>query len=125
MSGCAAFDPQRAADTLHDALQAELRKQGFEQRVIEGVALQMLADLLECPPDVARGLLTGKGACARVVCLLKDRVAGGGGLQGARRHKAAEWERIQARQDEAIRRVKADVAAGRVERWHHASPITD
>jgi hypothetical protein len=118
MSACTSpFDPMGAALSLTRELRAELGARGFEQRVIDGMSIDLLAELLECPPSVARGLADGKGACARVVCTLKERVAGGGGLDGARRHKREEMERIAARQAAYIEQVKARVAQGEVETW--------
>ena len=77
----------------------------------------MMGDLLECTKGVVSDLLEGREVCATVMCTLKNRTAGGGGLQGARDQRAREWQRIQARQDAAIQRVKQDVAAGKVETW--------
>jgi len=118
MSACTSpFDPMAAALSLTRELRAELGARGFETKVIDGMSVDALADLLECPPHVVRSLVDGKGACARVVCTLKDRLAGGGGLDGARRHKREEMERIAARQAAQIEQVKARVARGEVETW--------
>lgn len=101
------FSAQHAATNLMDELRQELKRQGFDQRAVEGLALDHLAQLLDCPHDAARSLMDGKGACARVVCTLKARVAGGGGLQGARDQRASEWQAIQHRQDQAMRELEA------------------
>lgn len=117
MTSCKAPDHRAAATSLYDALRDELRARRHEVKVVDGLALDALADLLECPPATVRALLDGGKVCARVLCTLKDRVAGGGGLQGARDQRAREWQKIQARQDAAIKRVKEEVAAGKVETW--------
>lgn len=117
MTTCKAPDHRAAAATLYDALRDELRARRHEVKVVDGMALDALADLLECPPATVRALLNGGEVCATVMCTLKNRTAGGGGLQGARDQRACEWQRIQERQDAAIQRVKQDVAAGKVETW--------
>jgi hypothetical protein len=117
MTSCKAPDSRDAATTLYDALRDELRARRHEVKVVDGMALDALADILECPPATVRALLDGGKVCARVLATLKDRTAGGGGLQGARDQRAREWQRIQARQDAAIQRVKEEVAAGKVETW--------
>jgi hypothetical protein len=117
MTTCKAPDHRDLATTLYDALRDELRARRHEVKVVDGMALDALADILECPPATVRALLDGGKVCARVLATLKDRVAGGGGLQGARDQRAREWQRIQARQDAAIQRVKELVAAGKVETW--------
>jgi hypothetical protein len=117
MTSCKAPDHRDLASTLYDALRDELRAQRFDAKQVDGVALLMLGDLLECTKGVVSDLLEGREVCARVLCTLKDRTAGGGGLQGARDQRAREWDKIQARQDAAIQRVKEDVAAGKVETW--------
>lgn len=100
------FDAQHAATSLMDELRHELKRQGYDQRAGEGLALDHLAQLLDCPHDAARSLMDGKGACARVICTLKARVAGGGGLKGARDQRAHEWQAIQRRQDQAMRELE-------------------
>jgi hypothetical protein len=117
MTSCKAPDHRDAATTLYDALREELRAQRFDAKQVDGTALLMMGDLLECTKGVVSDLLEGREVCARVLCTLKDRTAGGGGLQGARDQRAREWDKIQARQDAAIKRVKQDVAAGKVETW--------
>jgi predicted transcriptional regulator len=121
MSACKAFDPMAAALSLARELRAELGARGFEQRVIDGMSVDLLAELLECPTAAVSALLAGKAgkesAPPRVVCTLKERVAGGGGLDGARRHKREEMARIAARQAAFIEQVKARVARGEVETW--------
>jgi hypothetical protein len=117
MTSCKAPDHRDAAATLYDALRDELRAQRFDARQVDGTALMMLGDLLECPKGVVSDLLEGREVCATVMCTLKNRTAGGGGLQGARDQRAREWDKIQARQDAAIKRIKQDVAAGKVETW--------
>lgn len=107
MSRCPeTFSPQHAATSLMDELRHDLKRQGFDQRAVEGLALDHLAQLLDCPHDAVRSLMDGKGACARVVCTLKARVAAGGGLKGARDQRAREWQAIQRRQDEAMRELE-------------------
>jgi hypothetical protein len=117
MTTCKAPDHRDLATTLYDALRDELRAQRFDARQVDGTALMMLGDLLECPKGVVSELLEGREVCATVMCTLKNRTAGGGGLQGARDQRAREWDKIQARQDAAIKRIKQDVAAGKVETW--------
>lgn len=118
MTTCKAPDVKATATSLYDALRDELRAKRHEVKVVDGLALDALADLLECPPATVRALLDGGKVCARVLATLKDRLAGGGGgLQGARDQRAREWQKIQARQDAAILRVKELVAAGKVETW--------
>jgi hypothetical protein len=121
MSACKAFDPMAAALSLVGELRAELCARGFEQRVIDGMAPALLAELLECPVSAVSALLAGKtgkeAAPPRVVCTLKDRLAGGAKLDGARRHKREEMERIAARQAVFIEQIKARVARGEVEIW--------
>jgi hypothetical protein len=117
MTSCKAPDHRDAATTLYDALRDELRAQRFDAKQVDGTALLMMGDLLECTKGVVSDLLEGREVCARVLCTLKDRTAGGGGLQGARDQRAREWQRIQERQDAAIEGVKEEVAAGKVETW--------
>lgn len=111
MSRCASpDDPTTAARSLLDELQADLKRQGFEPRVIEGLARDQLAQLLDCPPSAVSALIEGKegkdAPCARVICTLKARVSGGGGLKGARDQREREWQAIQRRQEEAMRKLE-------------------
>lgn len=122
MSTCAhPFDPTTAALSLMRELRTELGARGIDKAKHDAMSLDLLAELLECPESALTTLLAGKtgkdAAPARVVCTLKDRLAGGGGLDGARRHKREEMERIAARQAVFIEQVKARVARGEVERW--------
>lgn len=115
MSRCARpDDPAQAARSLLDELHLELKRQGFEPRVIEGLARDQLAQLLDCPPSAVSALIEGKegkdAPCARVICTLKARVAGGG-LQGARDQREREWQAIQRRQEEAMRELEQTRAA--------------
>lgn len=104
------FDAQHAATSLMDELRHELKRQGFDQRAVEGLALDHLAQLLDCPQSAVTALIEGKtgkeAPCARVVCTLKARLAGGGGLQGARDQRAREWQAIQRRQEQAMRELE-------------------
>lgn len=111
MSRCASHDdPTQAARSLLDELHLELKRQGFEPRVIEGLARDQLAQLLDCPHSAVSALIEGKegkdAPCARVVSTLKARVSGGGGLQGARDQREREWQAIQRRQEEAMRELE-------------------
>lgn len=104
------FDAQAATQSLREELRQELKRQGHQASAIDGLAIDRLAQLLDCPPEAVRQLLggaEGKAApCARVICTLKARVAGGGGLKGARDQRAQEWQAIQRRQEEAMRELE-------------------
>lgn len=118
MSACASpFDPMAAALSLACELRTELGAKGVDRAKHDAMSLDALADLLECPPHVVRGILDGKGACARVVCTLKDRVSGGGGLDGARRHKREEMARIAARQAVFIEQIQGKMDRGEIKVW--------